>query len=69
MVPARFRSSARAFSTPARTSGVLLTGKSLSVLSRVQLFLGTFAGGAFHSGAERRCRNLQPIQADDVPES
>ena len=35
----------------------------------VQLFLWTFAGGAFHSRAERRCRNLQPIQADDVPES
>ena len=33
MVPSRFRSSARAFSTPARTSDVLLTGYSLSVLS------------------------------------
>ena len=35
MLPSRFRSSARAFSTPARTSAqsaVLLTGYSLSVL-------------------------------------
>ncbi len=37
MLPSRFRSSARAFSTPARTCAVLLTGYSLSVRSSSSL--------------------------------
>ena len=41
----------------------------IQLVGPVQLFLWTFAGGAFHSRAERRCSNLQSIQADDVPES
>ncbi len=36
----------------------------IQLVGSVQLFLRTFAGGAFHSRAER-----QSIQADDVPES
>ncbi len=41
----------------------------IQLVSPVQLFLWTFAGGAFHSRAERSCSNLQSIKADDVPES
>ncbi len=65
MVPSLFRSSARAFSTPARTSAVFLTGYSLSVLSSSSF--GHSQVG--HSIVELSAADLQSIQADDVPES
>ena len=40
----------------------------IQLICPAQLILGTFAGGAFHGGAERRRRNLQSVHADDVPE-
>ena len=41
----------------------------IQLVSPIQLILWTFAGGAFRDGAERCCRDLQPVHADYVPES
>ena len=51
------------------STNICCTSDRIQLVCPIQLFLWTFTGGAFHSRAERRCRNLQPIQADDVPES
>ncbi len=41
----------------------------IQLVCPVQLVFLTFAGVACHCRAERCCSNLQPIHADDVPES
>jgi hypothetical protein len=41
----------------------------IQLVCPVQLVFRTFTGGACHGRAERCCRDLQPIHADDVPES
>ena len=51
------------------STNICCTSDGIKLVSPVQLFLWTFAGRTFHSRAERSCSNLQPIQADDVPES
>ena len=51
------------------STNIICTSDMINLVCPVQLFLWTLAGWAFHSRAEHRCRNLQPIQADDVPES
>ena len=51
------------------STNLFRTSDRIHLVCPAQLFPGTLAGWAFHGRAKRRCRNLQPIQADDVPES
>ncbi len=41
----------------------------IKLVCPIQLVFWTFTGGACHCRAECCCSNLQPIHADDVPES
>jgi hypothetical protein len=41
----------------------------IKLVCPVQLVFWTFTGGACHCRAECCCRNLQPIHADEMPES
>ncbi len=44
------------------------TPDRIQLVGLIQLLPWTFAGGAYHCGAELSCSNLQPVHADDVPE-
>ncbi len=51
------------------STGFFCAPDRIQLVCPVQLILWTFAGGTFHCSAESCCSNLQPIQADYVPES
>ena len=50
------------------STNICCTPDRIQLVCPVQLRPWTFAGGAYHYGAERSSSNLQPVHADDVPE-
>jgi len=65
MLPSLFRSSVRANTS----TDVVCAPDRIQLVSPLQLILWTLAGGAFRGGAEHCRRSLQPVHAEDVPES
>ncbi len=51
------------------SSDLCCASDRIQLVCPMQLILWTFAGGAMHCTAEHCCRDLQPIHAEDVPES